>query len=58
MNHPPAATETPIEIQLSTLRTTLGNDLVRDLEDSVAPKQRRRVQNDTLGHRGRKEDPL
>ena len=33
VNHPPEATETPIEIQLSTLRTTLGDDLVRDLED-------------------------
>ena len=36
MNHPSEVTQSPIEIQLSTLRTTLGNDLVRDLEDSVA----------------------
>ena len=37
MNHPSEATESPIEIQLSTLGKTLGDDLVRDLEDSVAP---------------------
>ena len=37
MNHPSEVTQSPIENQLSTLRTTLGDDLVRDLEDSVAP---------------------
>ena len=39
MNHPSEATESPIEIQLRVLRTTLGDDLVRDLEDSVAPNR-------------------
>ena len=46
MNHPPEATETPIEIQLSTLRKTLGDDLVRDLEDSVAPNTWRAYRSD------------
>ena len=32
VNHPSEATETPIEIQLRALRTTLGDDLVQDLE--------------------------
>ena len=39
-------TETPIEIQLSTLRTTLGDDLVQDLEDSVAPNTWRAYRSD------------
>ena len=46
VNHPPEATETPIEIQLSTLRKTLGDDLVRDLEDSVAPNTWRAYRSD------------
>ena len=37
VNHRSEVTESPIEIQLRVLRTTLGDDLVRDLEDSVAP---------------------
>ena len=32
VNHPSEVTESPIEIQLSTLRKTLGDDLVQDLE--------------------------
>ena len=46
MNHPSEATETPIEIQLRTLRTTLGDDLVQDLEDSVAPNTWRAYRSD------------
>ena len=46
VNHPSEATESPIEIQLSTLRTTLGDDLVRDLEDSVAPNTWRAYRSD------------
>ena len=46
MNHPSEATESPIEIQLSTLRTMLGDDLVRDLEDSVAPNTWRAYRSD------------
>ena len=46
MNHPSEVTQSPIEIQLSTLRTTLGNDLVRDLEDSVAPNTWRAYRSD------------
>ena len=46
VNHPSEATETPIEIQLSTLRTTLGDDLVQDLEDSVAPNTWRAYRSD------------
>ena len=46
VNHPPEVTESPIEIQLSTLRTTLGDDLVRDLEDSVAPNTWRAYRSD------------
>ena len=46
VDHPSEATETPIEIQLRVLRTTLGNDLVRDLEDSVAPNTWRAYRSD------------
>ena len=46
MNHPSEATQTPIEIQLSTLRTTLGDDLVQDLADSVAPNTWRAYRSD------------
>ena len=46
MNHPPEVTESPIEIQLRALRTTLGDDLVRDLEDSVAPNTWRAYRSD------------
>ena len=46
MNHPSEATETPIEIQLRTLRTTLGDDLVQDLADSVAPNTWRAYRSD------------
>ena len=46
VNHPSEATETPIEIQLSTLRKTLGDDLVQDLEDSVAPNTWRAYRSD------------
>ena len=46
VNHPSEVTQSPIEIQLSTLRTTLGNDLVRDLEDSVAPNTWRAYRSD------------
>ena len=48
MNHPSEATETPIEIQLSTLRKTLGDDLIRDLEDSVAPNTWRAYRSDLV----------
>ena len=46
MNHPSEVTETPIEIQLRALRTTLGDDLVQDLEDSVAPNTWRAYRSD------------
>ena len=46
VNHPSEATQTPIEIQLRTLRTTLGDDLVRDLADSVAPNTWRAYRSD------------
>ena len=46
VNHPSEVTQSPIEIQLSTLRTTLGDDLVRDLEDSVAPNTWRAYRSD------------
>ena len=46
MNHPSEATQSPIEIQLRTLRTTLGDDLVRDLADSVAPNTWRAYRSD------------
>ena len=39
-------TQSPIEIQLSTLRKTLGDDLVQDLEDSVAPNTWRAYRSD------------
>ena len=39
-------TETPIEIQLRALRKTLGDDLVQDLEDSVAPNTWRAYRSD------------
>ena len=34
MNHPSEVTESPIEIQLSTLRTTLGDDLVQSTDSA------------------------
>ena len=46
VNHPSEVTESPIEIQLRALRTTLGDDLVRDLEDSVAPNTWRAYRSD------------
>ena len=46
MNHPSEVTQSPIEIQLRALRTTLGDDLVRDLEDSVAPNTWRAYRSD------------
>ena len=46
MNHPSEVTESPIENQLSTFRTTLGDDLVQDLEDSVAPNTWRAYRSD------------
>ena len=46
VNHPSEVTQTPIEIQLRTLRKTLGDDLVRDLEDSVAPNTWRAYRSD------------
>ena len=46
MNHRSEVTQTPIEIQLRVLRTTLGDDLVRDLEDSVAPNTWRAYRSD------------
>ena len=46
MNHPSEVTESPIEIQLRALRTTLGDDLVQDLEDSVAPNTWRAYRSD------------
>ena len=46
VNHPSEVTQSPIEIQLRALRTTLGDDLVRDLEDSVAPNTWRAYRSD------------
>ena len=44
--HRSEVTQTPIEIQLRVLRTTLGDDLVRDLKDSVAPNTWRAYRSD------------
>ena len=46
VNHPSEVTQSPIEIQLGALRRTLGDDLVRDLEDSVAPNTWRAYRSD------------
>ena len=46
VNHPSEVTESPIEIQLRALRKTLGDDLVRELEDSVSPNTWRAYRSD------------
>ena len=46
VNHRSEVTKSPIEIQLRVLRTTLGDDLARDLEDSVAPNTWRAYRSD------------
>ena len=46
VNHRSEVTESPIEIRLRALRTTLGDDLARDLEDSVAPNTWRAYRSD------------
>ena len=48
VNHRSEVTKSPIEIQLRALRTTLGDDLVRDLEDSVAPNTWRAYRSDLV----------
>ena len=42
VNHPSEVTKSPIEIQLRVLRTTLGDDLARDLVSFVLY---RRIEN-------------
>ena len=53
-----AATRTPIRDELPDAVAVLDAFHVVRLGTQVVDEVRRRVQQDTLGHRGRKDDPL